>query len=62
MEKDVYEKAAEILKKEMSDNLKEFSNQEKAMVIIALRDKYTFPSPILNSVMSVNHFLFGLSA
>ena len=102
----------------MSDNLKEFSNQEKAMVIIALRDKYpvkrilevfdmakssycyqqkqikkenkivssalgdvptvhvigipskqsmigdkyTFPSPILNSVMSVNHFLFGLSA
>ena len=25
-------------------------------------DKYTFPSPILNSVMSVNHFLFGLSA
>lgn len=24
----------------MSDNLKEFSNQEKAMVIIALRDKY----------------------
>ena len=25
-------------------------------------DKYTFSSPILNSVMSVNHFLFGLSA
>ena len=24
----------------MGDNLKEFSNQEKAMVIIALRDKY----------------------
>ena len=40
LEKDVYEKAAEILKKEMGDNLKEFSNQEKAMVIIALRDKY----------------------
>ena len=35
-----YEKAAEILKKEMGNNLKEFSNQEKAMVIIALRDKY----------------------
>ena len=40
LEKDVYEKAAEILKKEMGNNLKEFSNQEKAMVIIALRDKY----------------------
>ena len=40
LEKDVYEKAAEILKKEMGDNLKEFSNQEKAMVIMALRDKY----------------------
>ena len=40
LEKDVYEKAAEILKKEMGDNLKEFSNQEKARVIIALRDKY----------------------
>ena len=39
LEKDVYEKAAEILKKEMGNNLKEFSNQEKAMVIIALRDK-----------------------
>ena len=39
LEKDVYEKAAEILKKEMGDNLKEFSNQEKAMVIMALRDK-----------------------
>ena len=24
----------------MGDNLKEFSNQEKAMVIMALRDKY----------------------
>ena len=44
MEKDVYEKAAEILKKEMGDNLKEFSNQEKAMVIMALRDKYPVKS------------------
>ena len=40
LEKDVYEKAAEILKKEMGDNLKDFSNKEKAMVIMALRDKY----------------------
>ena len=44
LEKDVYEKAAEILKKEMGDNLKEFSNQEKAMVIMALRDKYPVKS------------------
>ena len=40
LEKDVYEKAAEILKKEMGDDLKDFSNREKAMVIEALRDKY----------------------
>ena len=44
LEKDVYEKAAEILKKEMGDNLKEFSDQEKAMVIMALRDKYPVKS------------------
>ena len=42
--KECYEKAAEILKKEMGDNLKEFSNQEKAMVIMALRDKYPVKS------------------
>ena len=40
LEKEVYEKAAEILKKEMGDNLKDFSNREKAMVIVAPRDKY----------------------
>ena len=40
LEKDVYEKAAEILKKEMGDSLKDFSNREKAMVIEALRFKY----------------------
>ena len=40
LEKDVYETAAEILKKEMGDNLKDFSNREKAMVIEALRCKY----------------------
>ena len=40
LEHDVYKKAAEILKKEMGDNLKDFSNREKAMVIEALRFKY----------------------
>ena len=41
LEKDVYEKAAEILKKEMGCSLKDFTNREKAMVIAALRDKYS---------------------
>lgn len=40
LEKDVYEKAAEILKKEMGDDLKDFSNREKAIVIEVLRHKY----------------------
>ena len=39
-----FSKTSEILKKEMGDNLKEFSNQEKAMVIMALRDKYPVKS------------------
>ena len=41
LEKDVYEKAAEILKKEMGCSLKDFSNREKAMVIAALKNKYS---------------------
>lgn len=40
LEKDVYEKAAEILKKEIGCSLKNFTNREKAMVIAALKDKY----------------------
>ena len=37
-------KSSRNIKKEMGDNLKEFSNQEKAMVIMALRDKYPVKS------------------
>jgi len=40
LEKDVYEKAAEILKKEMACSLKDFTNREKAMVIAALKEEY----------------------
>lgn len=48
LEKDVYEKAAEILKKGMGDDLRSFSNREKAMVIIALKGRYP-----LKDVLSV---------
>ena len=41
LEKDVYEKATEILKKEMACSLKDFTNREKAMVIAALKGKYS---------------------
>ena len=41
LEKDVLEKAGEILKKEEGINLKMLSNKEKAILIDALRDKYS---------------------
>ena len=41
LEKDVYEKAAEILKKGMGCSLNDLTNREKAMVIAALKDKYS---------------------
>jgi transposase InsO family protein/transposase-like protein len=40
IERDIYEKAAELLKKEQGINIKFLTNREKAMVINALRDSY----------------------
>lgn len=40
LERDVLEKAAEIIKKDQGVNLKTLTNHEKAVVIDALRDKY----------------------
>lgn len=40
LERDVLEKAAEIIKKDQGVNLKTLTNREKAKVIDALRDKY----------------------
>lgn len=40
LERDIYEKAAEILKKDEGISLKYLSNREKAIIINALRDKY----------------------
>ena len=40
LERDVLEKAAEIIKKDQGINLKTMTNREKAIVIDALRDKY----------------------
>ena len=41
LENDVLEKAAEILKKDQGIRLQDLTNREKAMVIDALRDKYS---------------------
>jgi transposase InsO family protein/transposase-like protein len=41
LEKDVLEKAAEIIKKDQGINLRKLTNKEKAIVIDALRGKYT---------------------
>ena len=40
LERDIYEKAAEVIKKDQGVSLKEMSNKEKAIVIDALRDRY----------------------
>ena len=41
LEKDVLEKAAEIIKKDQGISLIKLTNKEKAIVIDALREKYT---------------------
>lgn len=58
LEKDVYEKAAEILKKEMGDDLKDFSNREKAIVIEALRHKYPVKEILLVFEMAKSSFCY----
>ena len=40
LERDIYEKAAEVIKKDQGVSLENLTNQEKAIVIGALRDKY----------------------
>ena len=40
MQKDILEKAAEIIKKDRGINLKNLTNKEKAILIDALRKKY----------------------
>ena len=40
LERDIYEKAAEVIKKDQGVSLEDLTNQEKAIVIGALRDKY----------------------
>lgn len=40
LERDIYEKAAEVIKKDQGVSLKELSNKEKVTVIDALRNKY----------------------
>ncbi|MEE3399962.1 MAG: IS3 family transposase [Eubacterium sp.] len=40
LERDIYEKAAEVIKKDQGVSLKKMSNKEKVIVIDALRDKY----------------------
>ena len=58
LEKDVYEKAAEILKKEMGDDLKDFSNREKAIVIEVLRHKYPVKEILLVFEMAKSSFCY----
>ena len=50
LEKDVLEKAAEVIKKDQGVTLKELTNREKAIVIDTLRDKYR-----LKELLSVFH-------
>jgi hypothetical protein len=40
IERDIYEKAAEIIKKEQGINIQQLTNREKAIIINALRDTY----------------------
>lgn len=40
LERDIYEKAAEVIKKDQGVSLEDLTNKEKAIVIGALRDKY----------------------
>jgi len=50
LEKDVLEKAAEIIKKDRGINLESLTNREKAIVINALRKRYQ-----LKELLSVFH-------
>lgn len=50
IERDIYEKAAEIIKKDQGINLRTLTNREKTMIINALRESYP-----LNKLLEIMH-------
>ncbi len=62
LEKDVLEKAAEIIKKDQGINLRELTNKEKAIVIDALREKYTVKELLSVFHMAKSSYCYQASA
>lgn len=62
LEKDVLEKAAEIIKKDQGINLKTLTNKEKAIVIGTLREKYLLKELLSVFNMSKSSYFYQVNA
>lgn len=62
LEKDVLEKAAEIIKKDQGINLKTLTNKEKAIVIGTLREKYLLKELLSVFNMSKSSYYYQVNA
>ena len=61
MQKDILEKAAEIIKKDRGINLKNLTNKEKAILIDALRKKYRLKNLLKELEISKSSYCYQAS-